>query len=203
MQKPVIIGFYGYSKSGKTKLITKLISYFSKENYKIACIKQTYKSYYMDQKGKDTYKFSSKGSNFIVFMTKKQTSFIINKKMNLIDIIEYIIKNDNLDLIFVEGANDFFIPKIRIGEKPLIENTILNYDNDINKVIDIINQKLNKRLNQMNDKIKLKVNGNTIPLTEFPNTFIKNTLFGMIKSLKGIKSDEEIKDINITYKKIK
>ena len=53
----------------------------------------------------------------------------------------------------------------------------------------------------MYDKIELKVNGEIIPLTEFPNIFIKNTLIGMIKSLKGIKPDEEILDINITYKK--
>lgn len=201
MIKPVIIGFYGYSKSGKTNLITELISYFSRENYKIACIKQTHKSYDIDKKGKDTYKFASEGSKIIVFMTKKQTSFIITKEMKLRDSIDYIIRYNNLDIIFIEGAKDFFIPKIRIGEKPLIENTILNYDNDINKVISIINQKLKERLDQMNDKIELKVNGKTIPLTEFPNIFIKNTIFGMIKSLKGIKSDEDITEINIEYKK--
>jgi hypothetical protein len=53
----------------------------------------------------------------------------------------------------------------------------------------------------MYDKIELKVNGKKIPLTEFPNEFIKNTLIGMIKSLKGLKSDEEIKDIYIKYSK--
>ena len=53
----------------------------------------------------------------------------------------------------------------------------------------------------MYDKIELKVNGRIIPLTEFPNIFIKNTLIGMIISLKGIKSDEEISDISINYTK--
>jgi molybdopterin-guanine dinucleotide biosynthesis protein B len=201
MIEPVIIGFYGYSKSGKTKLISELLSYFSKENYNIACIKQTNKFYDVDKKGKDTYRFASEGSNVIVFLTKKQTSFVNNKEMKIKEVIEYLIKYGNLDLIFIEGAKDYFIPKIRIGEKPLIENTILDYNNDINTVISIINKRLNKRLDKMNDKIELKVNGKLIPLTEFPNIFIKNTLFGMIKSLKGIKSDEDIRDININYKK--
>jgi molybdopterin-guanine dinucleotide biosynthesis protein B len=200
MLKPIIIGFYGYSKSGKTKLISELISYFSVKNYVIASIKQTDKSYDVDMEGKDTYKFAIKGSNIIVFKTKKQASFIVNKKMELKEIIEYLIKNNNIDLIFIEGAKDKSIPKIRIGDKSLIENTILNYDNDINKVISIIYKKLNKRLDKMNDKIELKVNGKIIPLTEFPNIFIKNTLIGMIKSLKGIKTDEEITDIDISYK---
>jgi molybdopterin-guanine dinucleotide biosynthesis protein B len=201
MQEPIIIGFYGYSKSGKTKLITELISYYTKQNYKIACIKQTNKSYNVDKKGKDTYLFASKGSKIIVFKTKKQTSIITNNEMNIKNIIEYIRKNHNVDIIFIEGAKDFFIPKIRIGKKPLIKNTILNFDNDINKVIYIINKKLDKRLNQMNDKIELQVNGKKIPLTEFPNIFIKNTLFGMIKSLKGIKSNEDIESITINYNK--
>ncbi len=121
--------------------------------------------------------------------------------MNIKNIIEYIRKNHNVDIIFIEGAKDFFIPKIRIGEKPLIKNTILNFDNDINKVISIIYKRLNKRIYKMNDKIELQVNGKKIPLTEFPNIFIKNTLFGMIKSLKGIKSNEDIESITINYKK--
>jgi len=200
MNEPVVIGFYGYSDSGKTKLITKLISYFSKENYNIACIKQTNNIYEIDIKGKDTYRFSNAGSNFVIFMTKKQTSIFINKELNVIYVIDNLKNNFNLDLIFIEGAKDPSIPKIRIGKKPLFENTILDYDNDINKVIHIIDQKLNKRINKMNDKIELKVNGKIIPLTEFPNVFIKNTLFGMIKSLKGIKSDEDISEITIKYK---
>lgn len=199
MNEPVVIGFYGYSDSGKTKLITELISYFSKENYNIACIKQTNKIYEIDKKGKDTYRFSNAGSNFVIFMTKKQTSIFINKELNVIYVIDNLINNFNLDLIFIEGAKDPSIPKIRIGKKPLVENTILDYDNDINKVIYIIDQKLNKRINKMNDKIELKVNGKIIPLTEFPSVFIKNTLFGMIKSLKGIKSDEDISEITINY----
>lgn len=202
MIEPVIIGFYGYSNSGKTKLITELISYFSKKNYNIACIKQTNKNYEVDKKGKDTYRFSKVGSNFVLFMAKKQTSLIINKEMKLKDLIDILKKYFNLDLIFIEGAKDTIFPKIRIGEKPLIKNTILDYDNDINKVIHIIYKRLNKRIYKMNDEIELRVNGKIIPLTEFPNIFIKNTIIGMIKSLKGIKSDENISEISINYKKI-
>ena len=118
----------------------------SEKNYILASIKQTDQSYDVDIEGKDTYKFARKGSNIIVFKTKKQTSFIVNKELNIKEIIEILIKNNNnLDLIFIEGAKDKSIPKIRFGDKPLIENTILNYDNDINKVISIIYKKLNER----------------------------------------------------------
>jgi len=200
MIKPVIIGFYGYSKSGKTKLITKLISYFSKMNFEVASIKQSDKSYNIDQKGKDTYKFGEAGSNAIAFMGKDQTSFIFKKEMKLNKCIQHILAYKNYDLILIEGANDLYIPKIRIGNKSLLENTILTYDN-INKVQSIIIDKLNERCNYMKDKIELKVDGKKIPLSDFPQEFIKNTLIGMVKSLKGINIDDDVKNINIIYKK--
>lgn len=202
MLKPVIIGFYGFSNSGKTNLITTLIKYFSNLNFKIATIKQSDKSYDIDQKGKDTYKYSKNGSNVIAFLTKDQTSFIFNSQMDIINCIEYILINNNYDLILIEGANNPNIPKIRIGNKPLIENTIFTFDNkDINRVQSLIYNKLIERCNQMKNNIELKVNGKKIPLTDFPNEFIKNTLIGMVKSLKGIDESDEIQNINIIYSK--
>jgi hypothetical protein len=48
----------------------------------------------------------------------------------------------------------------------------------------------------MND-ITIKVNGEKIPLSEFPAEFIKNTIAGMLSSLKGV---DEIKDVEIKIK---
>jgi len=201
MLKPVIIGIYGFSNTGKTKLITELISYFSKMNFKVASIKQSDKSYELDQKGKDTYKFAEYGSSAVGFLTKDHAFFIFKKEMKLINCIEYILSNNNYDLILVEGAKEPYIPKIRIGNKPLIKNTIYTYDKDINRVLSIINNKLDERCNYMQENLELKVNGKKIPLSDFPKEFIKNTLIGMIKSLKGIDEIDEIKNINIIYSK--
>ena len=44
--------------------------------------------------------------------------------------------------------------------------------------------------------IKVKVNDKKIPLTEFPAEFIRETINGMLKSLKGV---EEIKKVEIFY----
>jgi hypothetical protein len=43
-------------------------------------------------------------------------------------------------------------------------------------------------------KTILTVNGKTIPLTEFPDEFIQNTILGMITSLKGV---DEVKTVNL------
>jgi len=201
MLKPVIIGIYGFSNTGKTKLITELIIYFSKLNYKVASIKQSDKPYNIDRVGKDTYKFAEAGSNAISFLTKDQTLFIFKDEMKLNNCIEYILAYKYYDLILVEGVQDKFIQKIRIGNKSLLKNTIFTYDNNLNKIQSFIANKLNERCNYLDDKIELKVNGEKISLSEFPQEFIKNTLIGMVKSLKGIDVNDEIITINISYSK--
>jgi hypothetical protein len=44
----------------------------------------------------------------------------------------------------------------------------------------------------MRYKTTLEVNGKDIPLTEFPDEFIQNTILGMITSLKGVKNIETV-----------
>ena len=48
----------------------------------------------------------------------------------------------------------------------------------------------------MGEKISVKVNGKQIPLSGFPSDVIKNTVCGMLKSLKGV---DEIKDVEIRF----
>jgi len=46
------------------------------------------------------------------------------------------------------------------------------------------------------EKISIKVNGKQIPLTEFPTEIIKNTICGMLRSLKGV---NEINSVEIFF----
>ena len=47
-------------------------------------------------------------------------------------------------------------------------------------------------------KVDLKINGKTIPLTEFPNEFIQNTIMGMVSSLKKVPQQIETLCITIS-----
>jgi len=44
--------------------------------------------------------------------------------------------------------------------------------------------------------ISIKVNGEIINLTDFPEEIIKNSIIGMLKSLKGV---DEIKNVEISF----
>ncbi len=145
MKKPVIIGFYGFSNSGKTTLISKLINYFSEKEFNVATIKQTNKQYSIDTVGSDTWKHAEAGAKLCCFQTAVETSFIVKNQLEIKEIIRVISELGSYNLIFVEGARDDFIQKIRLNDTtPLRKQTLLTYNGDINMVIDIIEEKLRK-----------------------------------------------------------
>jgi len=51
---------------------------------------------------------------------------------------------------------------------------------------------------KMVEKISVKVNGKELSLSEFPSIFIKNTMEGMLRSLRGV---DEIKTVEIFFEK--
>ena len=148
MNDSVIIGFYGFSNTGKTTLLTKIIEKLSVKKYKVASIKQTIHSYSIDSPGKDTWKHAEAGSGLVGFQTSIETSFIVKKQLSIEKIIQIVNCIDCFDIILVEGARDKNIKKIRLDETtPLRENTIVTFDGDVNKILSIIEKQLSRSEN--------------------------------------------------------
>lgn len=192
--KPAIIGIYGKSNTGKTTLMVDIINKLTEEGFKIASVKISDKNIDIDSEGKDTWNHAKAGSKLVVLCSKNETDFLLKKRENIDKIVEQISSIGNYDLILVEGAKENYIPKIRLGDIDIRENTVLTYSGDFKELIELIKKEINRR-NYMKDML-IKVNGEPIPLTEFPTEFIKNTVCGMLKSLKGV---DEIKDIEIRF----
>ena len=136
MKNPALFGFYGKSNSGKTTLIQRLIQQLTKNNYKVATIKKTSKKIGIDNKNKDTWKFSTSGSNLVVLSSPIETDFIIKDKLLTIEILQKIIEFGEYDVIFIEGANDPSIPKIRVGDVKERSNTIVQYHDNFEEIFD-------------------------------------------------------------------
>jgi len=192
---PVSIGFYGKSDTGKTSLIIRLIKKLTDEGYKVATIKNTNKKIEIDEEGKDTWKHSQAGAKLVVLSSMRETDFIVKENMKTKDIIRNISKLGCYDIVLVEGASDPTIPKIKLGEIEGRDNTIGYYDDNFEKIIRIVKKEIDKKAPEQ--KINMSVNGKNIPLTEFPTEFIRNTIVGMLKSLKGI---DEIDEVEISFK---
>jgi molybdopterin-guanine dinucleotide biosynthesis protein B len=191
---PLILGVYGESKSGKTNLIVKIIKQLTNESLKICSIKISDKKIDIDTKGKDTCKFTKAGSKLVVLSSKNKIYFLLNKREDISEVIPQINSIDDFDLILIEGANDNFTQKIRLGDIQERKNTMFSYKGDFYGLIQKLKKEINIRKNM--SKTSIKVNGKQILLTDFPEDFIKNTICGMLKSLKGV---DEIKNVEIKF----
>ena len=142
MRNPKIIGFYGESNTGKTTLIEKIIKRLKSEGLKVATVKITDKEIEIDEEGKDTWRHSQAGSDLIVLSSPIETDFILKEERDINEIIQNINNIGDYDIILVEGAKNNDIPKIRIGEIPERENTILTYKDDFEELIKLIKNSL-------------------------------------------------------------
>jgi molybdopterin-guanine dinucleotide biosynthesis adapter protein len=124
-----VIGFYGFSNSGKTSVIFKLIRKLKVAGYRSAVIKRTDKAISSEPKDKDTFGFRAAGAKITSFASMSETNFVLGKIIPTRKIVEIILNINEVDLIIVEGAMDKEIKKIRLGNIPLRENTIYDYKN--------------------------------------------------------------------------
>lgn len=197
MKKPAVFGVYGESNTGKTTLVIKLIKRLTSENFKVATVKITDKKIGADTEDTDTWKHGLAGSDLVVFSSPVETDYLLKQNKNIDEILQTINAFDKYDIILVEGANDKKTPKIRLGSIVERENTILSYTGDFDKLVERIKDETNKGCENVEEKICIKINGKQIPLSEFPSDIIKNTISGMLKSLKDV---DEIKDVEIHFK---
>ncbi len=146
MKEPFVIGLYGYSNSGKTSLLVDLIKHFKSKNFKVSSVKITDKKIGFDTPGKDSYKYGNAGSDLVVLSSSIETGFLIKEKNSINEIVSKIKKLDDFDIIFIEGANDKKTPKIRLGDIEERENTIHSYYGDFLRLVNVITEHLNKRI---------------------------------------------------------
>ena len=139
--KSIILGFYGESDSGKTTLVERLIHKLTEEGYHIAAVKKTNQSISIDATGKDTHRYAQAGATLVVFSTQIETTFLVKANTSEEEIIANIQHLGNFDFIFIEGANEKYIPKIRLGIIAERENTLLTYDGNFENLLEMIKNK--------------------------------------------------------------
>lgn len=138
----MIIGIYGYSKSGKTTLIENLVKELSKK-YKVATIKHiSEKNFSIDKEGKDTFRHRKAGASLTVAFSGNETAFIF-ERMKFEEVLK-AIENFNFDLIMLEGFKGKKIKKIAIGGIKKKQNTIFRWKigNSIGEILFFIEQRI-------------------------------------------------------------
>lgn len=142
---PKLIGLYGFSNSGKTSLIYRLIKALENAGFSAAVIKCTDKNISSEPAEKDTSGFRAAGAKMTSFSSTSETNFVIPAIMPLSQIIEHIRKFVEVDIILVEGAHDPGIQKVRLGDITERENTIYTYVGDFDDLLEQILLLLTRR----------------------------------------------------------
>jgi len=110
-----IIDVIGYSGSGKTHLITKAIKLFKKQlNYNVVVIKNV-KHHQIDNKGKDSHKFTESGALYSIIKNKANDLgiFLKIKENDLEGIYDWLQKGPYIvDLLLTEGFRHLNHPTI-------------------------------------------------------------------------------------------
>jgi len=115
-----IIGISGWSGSGKTQLMSKLIKYFVEVcNLRVCALKHAHSSFEIDQKGKDSFKFSHAGASSVIISSSRQWA-IINKVENKEPSLKDLLKGTKkFDLVLIEGWKFEKIKKIEVFRKKI------------------------------------------------------------------------------------
>ena len=121
--QPPIVSFVGYSGSGKTTFIEKLIPALTDRGIKIAVVKHDAHGFQMDKPGKDTWRHKQAGAGATVIISRHQIGMVMDVDKepaphDLADLLSFA------HIIITEGYKHGPYPKIEIFRPEATENKL-------------------------------------------------------------------------------
>lgn len=138
--EPPMIGFAGFSGSGKTTFLEKLVKELIARGLRVGVIKHDGHGFQMDHEGKDTHRYRIAGANCVGISSANGWAILGQKEVTPDAMRQAMLagcKDDGrLDLILVEGYKHASFPKIEVHRQeaghPLVvlDDTLLAYVTD-------------------------------------------------------------------------
>ena len=114
-----VISFVGYSGTGKTTLIEKLIRSLKADGIRVAVVKHDVHGFDMDREGKDTWRFTEAGADMTLIASPARTAVLDQRPA---DLWEMLGKIHDVDLVIVEGFKKEPITQIGIIRRAMGNN---------------------------------------------------------------------------------
>lgn len=109
-----IIGFIGYSNTGKTTLIEKLVPLFSTRGLRVAAIKHAHHGFDMDRPGKDSFRYREAGARQVLIATSQRWALLTETERPA-TVDELLAQLAPCDLVLVEGfRSEGVFPRIEV-----------------------------------------------------------------------------------------
>jgi molybdopterin-guanine dinucleotide biosynthesis protein B len=109
------IGFIGYSNTGKTTLIEKLIPLFRARGLKVSAVKNAHHGFDMDRPGKDSHRYREAGAAQVLIATGQRWALLTETPQGHASLDDLIAQLAPCDLVIIEGfKSEGRIPRIEV-----------------------------------------------------------------------------------------
>ena len=126
------IGFIGYSNTGKTTLIEKLIPLLRARGLRVSAIKNAHHGFDMDRPGKDSYRYREAGAGQVLIATGLRVALLSETPQAPASLEELIGRLDPCDLVIIEGfKSEGQIPRIEVRRSTNTEPPIFPRDPNV------------------------------------------------------------------------
>lgn len=114
MEKVVpVVGITGYSGSGKTTFLEKLLPELKQRGYRVGVVKHTHHQVEFDQPGKDTWRHARAGADVVALAAPGGVS-LFKKFQSPPEPQDVITMLGDMDLVIIEGYKNKHWPKIEV-----------------------------------------------------------------------------------------
>lgn len=127
-----VIGFIGYSNTGKTTLIEKLIPIFRARGLAVSAIKNAHHGFDMDRPGKDSFRYRAAGAGQVLIATGLRWTLLTETPQRAASLEELMQLLAPCDLVIVEGfKSEGHIPRIEVRRTTNTEPPIFPHDPNV------------------------------------------------------------------------
>jgi len=131
-----VIGLAGYSNSGKTTFLEKLIAELKHRGYGVGVVKHTHHTVEFDQPAKDTWRHAQAGADVVALVAPGGVSLV--RKFEREPVPEKVISMiDGVDVIVIEGYKKGKWPKIEIFQQGVAERPVIPVEELLAVVSDV------------------------------------------------------------------
>jgi len=126
------IGIIGYSNSGKTTLIERLIPIFRARGLVVSAIKNAHHGFDMDRPGKDSFRYREAGAGQVLIATARRWAMLTETPARPASLEELLTLLAPCDLVIIEGfKSEGHVPRIEVRRAAQSEQPIYPHDPNV------------------------------------------------------------------------
>lgn len=127
-----VIGIIGYSNTGKTTLIEKLLPILRARGLRVSAIKHAHHGFDMDRPGKDSFRYREAGAGQVLIATQQRWALLTETPEQPAILEELLAQLAPCDLVIVEGfRSEGQIPRIEVRRLVNTEPPLFPHDPNV------------------------------------------------------------------------